>query len=645
MHVAINDQQIDVEQGQTCSEALAQVLSKKKLKQVIACKCDDTLLDLSRQVPSGCSSIQPVYPDTPEGLHVLRHSAAHLMAQAVKKLFPSAKVTIGPAIENGFYYDFDFERSFTPDDLKAIEEVMQKSVEADLPFERREMSKDQARKLFSMENETYKLELLDDMEDDRVSIYTQGTFTDLCRGPHVPSTGCLGSFKLTSVAGAYWRGDENKPMLQRIYGTAWPTRKELKNYLNRLEEAKKRDHRKLGAQLDLFHFSEEAGPGMPIFHPKGALLRTILEDFETREHLKRGYELVRGPQLLRLEMWKKSGHYDNYRENMYFSEIDDQVYGIKPMNCLAHMLIYKSQIRSYRDLPIRYFELGTVHRHEKSGVLHGLMRVRQFTQDDAHILCQPDQLQDEIMAIVSFVQDLMRLFGFDYVIEISTRPEKSIGNDEAWHKSTQALHQALDTLGLDYSICAGDGAFYGPKIDVKLKDALDRLWQCSTIQCDFNLPERFDLTYIGQDGERHRPVMLHRTILGAIERFLGVFIEHTAGSLPTWIAPVQARVLNITDQQRDYAQTCAEKLRESGLRVESDLRNEKLGYKVREAQMAKIPYILVVGDREKEDAQINVRLRNGDNKGALPLEDVQHMIVNDCQEPFKRGGMSYSFSQ
>ena len=645
MHVAINDQQIDVEQGQTCSEALAQGLSKKKLKQVIACKCDDTLLDLSRQVPSGCSSIQPVYPDTPEGLHVLRHSAAHLMAQAVKKLFPSAKVTIGPAIENGFYYDFDFERSFTPDDLKAIEEVMQKSVEADLPFERREMSKDQARKLFSMDNETYKLELLDDMEDDRVSIYTQGTFTDLCRGPHVPSTGCLGSFKLTSVAGAYWRGDENKPMLQRIYGTAWPTRKELKNYLNRLEEAKKRDHRKLGAQLDLFHFSEEAGPGMPIFHPKGALLRTILEDFETREHLKRGYELVRGPQLLRLEMWKKSGHYDNYRENMYFSEIDDQVYGIKPMNCLAHMLIYKSQIRSYRDLPIRYFELGTVHRHEKSGVLHGLMRVRQFTQDDAHILCQPDQLQDEIMDIVSFVQDLMRLFGFDYVIEISTRPEKSIGNDEAWHKSTQALHQALDTLGLDYSICAGDGAFYGPKIDVKLKDALDRLWQCSTIQCDFNLPERFDLTYVGQDGEKHRPVMLHRTILGAIERFLGVFIEHTAGSLPTWIAPVQARVLNITDQQRDYAQTCTEKLRESGIRVESDLRNEKLGYKVREAQMAKIPYILVVGDREKEDAQINVRLRNGDNKGALPLEDVQHMIVNDCQEPFKRGGMSYSFSQ
>ncbi len=645
MHVAINDQQIDVDQGQTCSEALAQVLSRKKLKQAIACKCDDTLLDLSRQVPPGCSSLEPVYPDSSEGLHVLRHSAAHLMAQAVKKLFPTAKVTIGPAIENGFYYDFDFERSFTPDDLKAIEEVMQKSVEADLPFERREMSRDQARKLFSMENETYKLELLDDMEDDRVSIYTQGTFTDLCRGPHVPSTGFLGSFKLTSVAGAYWRGDENKPMLQRIYGTAWPTRKELKNYLNRLEEAKKRDHRKLGAQLDLFHFSEEAGPGMPIFHPKGALLRTILEDFETREHLKRGYELVRGPQLLRLEMWKKSGHYDNYRENMYFSEIDDQVYGIKPMNCLAHMLIYKSQLRSYRDLPIRYFELGTVHRHEKSGVLHGLMRVRQFTQDDAHILCQPDQLQDEIMAIVSFVQDLMRLFGFDYVIEISTRPEKSIGNDEAWHKSTQALHQALDTLGLDYSICAGDGAFYGPKIDVKLKDALDRLWQCSTIQCDFNLPERFDLTYVGQDGEKHRPVMLHRTILGAIERFLGVFIEHTAGSLPAWIAPVQARILNITDQQRDYAQACTEKLREGGIRVESDLRNEKLGYKVREAQMAKIPYILVVGDKEKEDAQINVRLRNGDNKGALPLEDVQHMIVNDCQEPFKRGGMSYSFSQ
>jgi threonyl-tRNA synthetase len=384
---------------------------------------------------------------------------------------------------------------------------------------------------------------------------------------------------------------------------------------------------------------------MPIFHPKGALLRTILEDFETREHLKRGYELVRGPQLLRLEMWKKSGHYDNYRENMYFSEIDDQVYGIKPMNCLSHMLIYKSQIRSYRDLPIRYFELGTVHRHEKSGVLHGLMRVRQFTQDDAHILCQPDQLQDEIIGIVKFVQDLMDLFGFEYVIEISTRPEKSIGTDQAWQKSTQALHKAMDALGLDYSICAGDGAFYGPKIDVKLKDALNRLWQCSTIQCDFNLPERFDLTYVGQDGERHRPVMLHRTILGAIERFLGVFIEHTAGALPAWIAPVQARVLNITDEQRDYAKACAEHLRAGGIRIETDLRNEKLGYKVREAQMAKIPYILVAGDREKEDSLLNVRLRNGENKGALPLADVQHMINEDSREPFKRGGMSYSFSQ
>ena len=645
MQVAIADQQVDVEQGQSCSEALAQALSKKKFKQVIACKCAETLLDLSSQVPPGCSSIDPVYPDSPEGLHILRHSAAHLMAQAVKKLFPTAKVTIGPAIENGFYYDFDFERSFTPEDLSAIEQAMQESVQADLPFERQVMSKDQARKLFSLENETYKLELLDEMDDDRVSIYTQGSFTDLCRGPHVPSTGYLGSFKLTSVAGAYWRGDEHRPMLQRIYGTAWANQKELKSYLNRLEEARKRDHRKIGAQLDLFHFSEEAGPGMPIFHPKGALLRTILEDFETREHLKRGYELVRGPQMLRLEMWKKSGHYDNYRENMYFSEIDDQVYGIKPMNCLAHMLIYKSQLRSYRDLPIRYFELGTVHRHEKSGVLHGLMRVRQFTQDDAHILCQPDQLQGEIIKIVSFVQDLMRLFGFDYVIEISTRPEKSIGTDQAWQKATQALHQALDALGLDYDICAGDGAFYGPKIDVKLKDALDRLWQCSTIQCDFNLPERFDLTYVGQDGEKHRPVMLHRTILGAIERFLGVFIEHTAGALPTWIAPVQARVLNITDEQKDYAQSCTEQLRAGGIRVESDLRNEKLGYKVREAQMAKIPYILVAGDREKADSMLNVRLRSGENKGALPLEAVQHMIGDESRAPFKRGGMSYSFSQ
>jgi threonyl-tRNA synthetase len=482
------------------------------------------------------------------------------------------------------------------------------------------------------------------MEDEKVSIYRHGNFIDLCRGPHVPSTSYIQAFKLTSVAGAYWRGDENRPMLQRIYGTVWPSQKELKSYLNYLEEAKKRDHRKLGNQLDLFSFSEEAAPGMPIWHPKGALIRTILEDFERKEHLRRGYHLVQGPQLLRQEMWKKSGHYDNYRENMYFTEIDDQVYGIKPMNCLAHMHIYKSRIRSYRDLPLRYFELGTVLRHEKSGVLHGLMRVRQFTQDDAHILCRPDQLQAEITGILNFVRDVMHLFGFDYEVEISTRPEKSIGSEQDWDRATTALTRALDDLGLDYGVCAGEGAFYGPKIDIKLNDALNRQWQCATIQCDFTLPERFDLVYVGQDGERHRPVMLHRVILGAVERFLGVLIEHYAGALPTWLSPVQARVLPISEHQAEYAQKCSEQLSKAGIRTESDLRNEKLGYKIREAQLQKIPYALVAGEKEVEASSLNVRLLGGKNIGMKSLQEVIELIQHDAQEPFKSGGMSYSFT-
>ena len=637
-------QHIDVSEELTCQEVLSRAVSGKKFKQSVACKCKERLLDLADKVPSDCHQLEPVLINSEQGLDILRHSAAHVMAEAVKKIFPTAKVTIGPAIDKGFYYDFDFERSFTPEDLEAIEKIMAESIDADLPFERQVVTRDEARKFFSRQNETYKLELLDEMEDAQVSLYTHNGFTDLCRGPHLPSTGFIRAFKLTTVAGAYWRGDENRPMLQRIYGTAFADPKALKNYLAHLEEAKKRDHRRLGPQLDMFSFSDEVGPGMPIFHPNGALVRAILEDFETKEHLRRGYQLVRGPQLLRRELWQKSGHYQNYGHNMYFSEIDEDVYGLKPMNCVAHMLIYKSSLRSYRELPIRYFELGTVHRHEKSGVLHGLMRVRQFTQDDAHIICRPEQLQEEITAIIHFVQDMMNVFGFEFEVELSTRPEKSIGSDQDWDRATTALHQALDDMQLPYTINAGDGAFYGPKIDVKLKDALDRTWQCATIQCDFTLPHRFDLSYVGSDGEKHRPVMVHRTILGAIERFMGVLIEHFAGALPTWLAPVQAVVVTVTDAQNRFAEQCAASLRQAGIRVHTDLRNEKLGFKVREAQLSKIPYILVIGDREMEEGMVNIRLRDGSQYGAKSLSETSTLIQTDCQEPFKRGGMRYSFT-
>ncbi|WP_045211419.1 threonine--tRNA ligase [Desulfonatronovibrio magnus] len=641
--VAGTHEEVQVVSGATCREVLSQALSGKKLKEVVACKCNEGLYDLKSAVDEECDSVEPVFLSSPEGLKVLRHSAAHIMAEAVKSLFPTAKVTIGPDIENGYYYDFDFERSFTPEDLEKIEAKMTESVAQNLPFERIVVSKDEAKKMFLGMNETYKLEIIDDLDEDTVSIYKHGDFVDLCRGPHLPDTGYLKAFKLTSVAGAYWRGDEKRPMLQRIYGTAFATPKDLKKHLAQLEEARKRDHRKLGTQLDLFSFSEEAGPGMPIFHPKGALVRTILEDFERKEHLRRGYQIVQGPQILRRELWEKSGHYDNYRENMYFTDIEEHSYGIKPMNCLSHMLIYKSRLRSYRDLPLRYFELGRVHRHEKSGVLHGLLRVREFTQDDAHILCRPDQLQGEIVSIVKFVQDIMALFEFDYEVEISTRPEKSIGSDADWDRATTALTNALQSIGLDYSVNPGDGAFYGPKIDVKLKDALGRKWQCATVQCDFTLPERFDLSYTGEDGNRHRPVMLHRVILGAIERFLGVLIEHYAGAFPVWLAPVQARILNITDVQKEYVEKCCKTLKDQGIRVDMDIRNEKLGYKVREAQIEKVPYILVAGEKEISASGLNVRVRGGKNLGLKSLPDVIELIYDEMDEPFKKGGMSYRY--
>jgi threonyl-tRNA synthetase len=614
----------------TPGEVAAQ-LGSGLARQAVAARFNGRLVDIATPLAED-GRLEIITLNTPEGLEVYRHTTAHLMAHAVKDIYGhDVQVTIGPAIENGFYYDFFSEtKTFSPDDFERIEAKMQEFVKADLPIVREEVTRDSAIELFRELGEDYKVELIEDLAEATVSLYRQGDFVDLCRGPHLPSTGRIKAFKLTSVAGAYWRGDEKNAMLQRIYATAFPDKKQLRSYLNKLEEARKRDHRRIGRELDLFSFSEEAGAGLVIWHPKGALLRTLLEDFERREHLKRGYDIVLGPQILRTDLWKTSGHFDNYRENMYFTEVDGQGYGIKPMNCLAHMLIYKSRQRSYRDLPIRYFELGTVHRHEKSGVLHGLLRVRGFTQDDAHILCTPEQLDGEIKAVLEFVRDVMGIFGFEYEVEISTRPEKSIGSDEDWERATKALMSSLRDLELPHDINEGDGAFYGPKIDIKLKDALDRRWQCATIQCDFTLPERFDLTYIGKDGEKHRPVMLHRVILGAIERFIGVLIEHYAGHFPLWLAPVQAVVMNVTDSQVGYAEEVFKQLRNSGIRVQLDVRNEKLGFKIREAQVEKIPYMLVVGDKEMTAGTVAPRFRTGKNLEAMSPEDFVRFVREEC---------------
>ena len=596
-------------------------------QESVAAQVDGALFDLSRPVEKD-AAISFISIHSKKGLEILRHSASHVMAQAVKELFPTVKLTFGPSTENGFYYDFDYDRTFTTQDLEMIEKRMTDIVAKDEPFIREEVSKEEAIKTFQGVSETYKIEHLEELPD-HVSLYRQGTFLDLCEGPHIPSTGRIKAFRLLNVSGTYWRGDARNRVLQRIYGTAFPDHQALEDFLHMLEEARKRDHRKLGRELDLFSLSEEAGPGLVIYHPKGAMLRTILEDFEKKEHLKRGYQIVIGPHLLRLELWKQSGHLENYRDKMYFTKVEDAEYGIKPMNCLAHMLIYKSQIRSYRDLPIRYFELGTVYRHEKSGELHGLLRVRGFTQDDAHILCRPDQLNEEICSIIEFVDDVMRVFGFEYEMELSTRPEKSIGADEDWERATQALMNALRTKNLPYDVNEGEGAFYGPKIDVKLKDALNRRWQCATIQVDFAMPERFDLTYVGSDGERHRPVMLHRVILGAMERFIGVLIEHYAGAFPVWLAPIQAVLMTVTDRQIPYAEGIYHQLIKKGVRIEKDFRNEKLGFKIREAQVQKIPYMLVVGDREVKEGTISPRKRSGETLKAIPVEDFVKQIESE----------------
>ena len=618
--------------GTTIREAIAK-WDQGELAFAVAARMNRDLVDLSYPLREAVN-LEIIKSSSREGLQILRHSIAHVMAQAVQDIFKGVQIAIGPAIEDGFYYDFDYAESFTPEDLEKIEARMNEIIAADHPFQRRELSRTEACSLFQTRGELYKVELINDLPADvaTVSIYSQGDYLDLCRGPHIPATGMIKAFKLLNIAGAYWRGDERNRMLQRIYGTGFADQEALQEYLNLLEEAKKRDHRRLGKELDLFQVNEEAGAGLIIYHPKGALLRTIIEDWEKKEHRKRGYDLVMGPQILKVDLWKKSGHFDHYRENMYFTEVEGQTYGIKPMNCLAHMLIYKAKTRSYRDLPLRFFELGTVHRHEKTGVLHGLLRVRQFTQDDAHILCTPEQLNGEIKAVVDFVDYAMTVFGFDYEVELSTRPENSIGSDQDWEMAEAALRQALNDKGLAYDINEGDGAFYGPKIDFKLKDALKRKWQCATIQCDFTLPERFELAYIGADGEKHRPVMLHRVILGAIERFMGVLIEHYTGAFPVWLSPVQAVIVTVTDSQIPYGETVYRDLLEAGIRVEKDFRNEKLGYKIREAQVQKIPYMLVIGDREVEGAKVSPRQRDGKNLGSLSIGEFIALVTEKCRQ-------------
>jgi threonyl-tRNA synthetase len=565
-------------------------------------------------------------------LEKLRHSAAHVMADAVKKLFPGVRITIGPAIEDGFYYDFDYERAFTEDDLAKIEEEMAKIVKAKQPFVREEVTRDEARDLFK--GEPFKLELIDEFpEGETITVYRHGDFVDLCRGPHVEDTGKVGAFKLLSVAGAYWRGDETRQQLQRIYGTAFFDKKALKAYLAKLEEAAKRDHRKIGKELELFSTMEDMGPGLVLWHPKGGRIRKVMEDFWRDEHVKNGYEILYTPHIARLDLWKTSGHWEFYRENMYSPMVvDDIEYELKPMNCPFHIEVYKTRLRSYREFPMRWAELGTVYRYERSGVLHGLMRVRGFTQDDAHIFCRSDQLGDEIKRTFDFSLHILRSFGFtDFDIYLSTKPEKHVGSDDAWELAESALKKTLDGSGLKYEVDPGEGVFYGPKIDIKIKDTLGRSWQCTTIQVDFNLPERYHMEYVGSDGARHQPIMIHRALMGSLERFFGVLVEHYAGAFPTWLAPVQATVISVSESQADYARNVGEELSAKGLRIEVDDRNEKLGFKIREGRLSRVPYMLVVGGKEVDANTVAVRSRDEGELGAMSVADFSKKIAEEVE--------------
>jgi len=565
-------------------------------------------------------------------LEILRHSASHIMAQAVKRLFPKATLGIGPAIKNGFYYDFGIDGTVLSQNLDRVQKEMRKIIKEDLPIEKEVLTKEKATKVFRQREEPYKVQLLEEIEDETVTVYRQGEFVDLCRGPHLESTGKLRFFRLTSVAGAYWRGKEGNPMLTRIYGTSFYTEKELEDYLGKIEEAKRRDHRKLGRELDLFSISSELGAGLVIYHPKGALLRDIIENFEKQEHLKRGYQLVMSPHISRAALWKTSGHLDFYRKNMYLFSSGDEEWVIKPMNCPAHILIYKSKVRSYRDLPLRYFELGTVYRREESGVLRGLLRVRGFTQDDAHIFCIPSQLVEEVGKVLQFAIFMMDTFDLGYHMTLSTRPAEFIGSPDHWERATQALKDALREEGLDFQMAQGEGAFYGPKIDIQMEDVLGRLWQGPTIQVDFNLPERFDLRYVAPNGERKRVVMVHRVVLGTIERFLGILIEHVGGAFPLWLSPVQVKILTVTEKENSFAENLHQQMVNKGVRSEMDLRNELLGFKVRQAELEKIPYMLIIGQKEAQKGTVTARKRNGDNLRDIKPEDFIQTVTEAVKE-------------
>ena len=559
-------------------------------------------------------------------LEVLRHSTSHILAQAVKRLFPEAKLGIGPPIKNGFYYDFDIDGELLSRNLSRIRKEMEKIIQEDLPFKKDLISKQEAMRIFQERGEPYKLELLEEIEEEKVSIYSQGEFIDLCRGPHVESTGKIKHFALLSVAGAYWRGREGNPMLSRVYGTSFFTREELEEHLRWMEEAKKRDHRKLGRELEIFDIYPDLGPGLAVYHPKGAIIREVIENFEKEEHIKRGYQLVRTPHISKADLWKVSGHLDFYRENMYVFSVNGEDYVLKPMNCPAHIMVYKSRQRSYRELPIRLFELGTVYRREESGVLHGLLRLRGFTQDDAHIFCMPSQVVEEVRKVLQFSLFMMDTFKLGYRVTLSTRPVKSIGSDILWERSTDALKEALRRESIDFEVASGEGAFYGPKIDIQMEDALGRLWQGPTIQVDFNLPERFNLTYVASGGEKKRVVMIHRVVLGAIDRFLGVLIEHLGGKFPVWLAPVQAKILTLTDKEIPFARHVYDVIRDQGIRVELDSRNEMLSYKIREAQLQKIPYMLILGKKEEETKTLTVRKRDGENLKNISVKSFINMV-------------------
>ena len=616
--------------GTTLGEAVKQ-LSNSLAKKVLAANVNGELTDLREELVDG-SEVAFLTFEEDGGKHTLRHTASHILAQAVKRLWPEAKLAIGPAIDKGFYYDIDMEHTLTPEDLGKIEKEMSRIVKENLPITKSVMSRQEAIEFFKSKNEDYKVELIEDLPEDAViSCYAQGDFIDLCAGPHVASTGKVKAFKLQSIAGAYWRGDEKNKMLQRIYGTAFEQKEELDAYLHLLEEAAKRDHRKLGKELGLFVIKEE-GPGFPFFLPKGMALRNELENFWREVHHEFDYEEIRTPIILNKQLWETSGHWFHYRENMYTTIIDDEEYAIKPMNCPGGILVYQNEMHSYRDFPLRYAELGLVHRHELSGALHGLFRVRAFTQDDAHVFMLPDQMQSELMKVIELFDRIYSQFGLKYHVELSTKPDNAMGDDAIWEAATEALRNAIEAKGIPYVINPGDGAFYGPKLDYHIEDSLGRTWQCGTIQLDMNLPERFQIEYVGEDGQKHRPIMIHRACFGSMERFIGILTEHYAGAFPTWMAPVQVKVLPISEKHVEYANQLAKQMRHDYVRVEVDDRNEKIGYKIRQAQMAKVPYMLVVGDKEVEEGTVNVRKHGGDELGSVPFEEFFNSIKIEIKE-------------